>query len=118
MGFTYIVVDVANVAFPDRAEKVECLVDSGAIHAVLPADLLERLGIQPLVEETYRLANGDKIVRRKGAALFRLDDRVGAADVIFGEPGDSNLLGAITLEALGFVLDPLKRELRDLPMLL
>ena len=42
----------------------------------------------------------------------------GAAPVIFGEPGDSNLLGVVTLEALGYVLDPLKRELRALPMLL
>jgi hypothetical protein len=38
--------------------------------------------------------------------------------VIFGEPGDANLLGALTLESLGLSLDPLKRELRELPMLL
>ena len=42
----------------------------------------------------------------------------GAAPVVFGEPGDSNLLGVVTLEALGYVPDPLKRELRSLPMLL
>jgi hypothetical protein len=33
--------------------------------------------------------------------------------VIFGEPGDSTLLGALTLEALGLVLDPLKRDLNS-----
>ncbi|MBI4201644.1 MAG: hypothetical protein HY532_00830 [Chloroflexi bacterium] len=33
-------------------------------------------------------------------------------------PGDSNLLGAFTLEALGLALDPLHRELRELPMIL
>ncbi|MCH7744989.1 MAG: aspartyl protease, partial [Chloroflexi bacterium] len=37
---------------------------------------------------------------------------------IFGEEGDSNLLGATTLESLGLILDPLKRELRPLPMVL
>jgi hypothetical protein len=37
---------------------------------------------------------------------------------IFGEEGDSCLLGALTLEALGFSLDPLRRELNPLPMLL
>ena len=42
----------------------------------------------------------------------------GAAPVVFGEPGDSSLLGVVTLEALGYVLDPLTRELRPSPMLL
>lgn len=39
-------------------------------------------------------------------------------DVIFGEEDDSILLGALTLESLGLALDPLKRELRPLPMVL
>jgi hypothetical protein len=58
------------------------------------------------------------ITRRKGIALFRYDDKVGGADVIFGEEGDSLLLGACTLEALGLALDPLRRELKPLPMIL
>jgi hypothetical protein len=43
---------------------------------------------------------------------------VGGADVIFGEEGDYCLLGVLTLEALGLVLDPLKRELRPRPLIL
>ncbi len=38
----------------------------------------------------------------------------GASKVIFGEPGDAALLGAITLESLGPMLDPLKRQLRPM----
>ena len=64
------------------------------------------------------MANGSKIVRSKGIALFRQGERVGGADVIFGEEGDHNLLGALTLEALGLSLDPLRRELHPLPMIL
>ena len=56
--------------------------------------------------------------RRKGVALFRYGDRIGAADVIFGEEGDSTLLGATTLESLRLVLDSLRRELRPVPMVL
>jgi hypothetical protein len=40
------------------------------------------------------------------------------APVIFGEKGDSTLLGIVTLEALGVILDPIRRELRPLPMIL
>jgi hypothetical protein len=38
--------------------------------------------------------------------------------VIFGKEGDSVLLGSVSLEALGFMLDPLKRELRNLETVL
>jgi hypothetical protein len=38
--------------------------------------------------------------------------------VVFREEDDSTLLGALTLEALGLVLDPLRRELKPLPMIL
>lgn len=56
--------------------------------------------------------------RQKGVALFKYGERIGGTDVVFGEEGDSVLLGAFTLEALGLVLDPLRRELRPLPMIL
>jgi hypothetical protein len=35
---------------------------------------------------------------------------------VHGAPGDASLLGAVTLEELGLMLDPLRRELRPLPM--
>ncbi len=118
MRLTVLTVEVGNIAHPKKMVKLEFLVDSGAIYSVVPAAILKKLGIKPLKEEEFRLANGDKIVRKKGAALFRYKDRIGGADVIFGEEGDSTLLGALTLEALGLSLDPLKRELRELPMIL
>jgi len=118
MGLTVLEVEVGNPANPEVTAKVEFLVDSGAIYSVVPTLVLERLGIKPLSEQEFRLADGTKIVRKKGIALFKYRDKIGGADVIFGEEGDSVLLGAFTLEALGLALDPLKRELRPLPMIL
>lgn len=118
VGLTTVELDVANVARPDVRERLELLVDSGAIYSVVPAAVLERLGIAPVSKQQFRLADGSKIARKKGVALFRYGDAVGGADVVFGEPGDATLLGAFTLEALGLALDPFKRELRPLPMIL
>ena len=118
MGMTYIDLAVANVSDPSTTENLDFLVDSGATYSVVPAATLDRLGIRPIAVQTFRLANGERISRRKGVALFRYGDRVGGSDVIFGEDGDSHLLGAFTLESLGLGLDPLKRELFELPMLL
>jgi len=118
LGLTVLEIEVGNPANPDVTQKLDFLIDSGAIYSVVPSAILKRLGIKPLTNETFRLANGSKIVRKKGIALFKYDDRIGGADVIFGEKGDSVLLGALTLEALGLSLDPLRRELKELPMIL
>jgi clan AA aspartic protease len=118
MGLTVLEIEVGNPANPEVTERVEFLVDSGAIYSVVPTKILEKLGIKPLSEQEFRLADGTKIVRKKGIALYKYEEKIGGADVIFGEEGDNVLLGAFTLEALGLVLDPLKRELKPLPMIL
>ena len=118
MGLSGLEIDVGNPANPSVTERVEFLIDSGAIYSVVPTPVLNRLAIQPLTEHQFRLANGPTIARKKGIALFKYGERVGGADVIFGEEGDSVLLGAFTLEALGLSLDPLRRQLRPLPMIL
>lgn len=118
MGMTVLEIDVANPARPETTERVEFLIDSGAVYSVVPSAILEKLGIAPLIVQEFRLADGSKISRKKGVAVFKYKERIGGADVIFGEPGDHSLLGAFTLEALGLSLDPLKRELHPLPMIL
>lgn len=118
MGLTFLEIEVGNPGQPEIREKLEFLIDSGAVHSIVPSEVLNRLGIKPLTEQTFRLANGGKVVRQKGIALFKYQDQIGGADVVFGQEGDSNLLGATTLESLGLSLDPLRRELSPLPMLL
>jgi len=118
MRLTYLDVEVGNPANPEATEKIEFLVDSGTVYSVVPEAILEKLGIKPLTTEEFILADGTRIARKKGGALFRYKEKIGVADVIFGETGDANLLGSLTLEALGLALDPLKRELKPLPMML
>jgi clan AA aspartic protease len=118
VGLTVLQLEVGNPAQPDVTIAVEFLVDSGAIYSVVPREILDRLDIRPLQEHAFRLADGTATRRKTGVAVFKYGDRIGGANVIFGEPGDSTLLGVLTLEALGYALDPLRRELRPLPMLL
>ena len=118
MGLTVLNIEAGNPANPDVTEKIEFLIDSGAIYSVVPTPILEKLGIKVLAEQEFRLTDGTRIFRKKGAALFKFGDRIGGPDIIFGEEGDSLLLGALTLTALGLSLDPLRRELRPLPMIL
>ncbi len=118
MGLTVLEIEVGNPARPEITQKVEFLIDSGAIYSVVPRPVLEQLGIRPVIKQEFRLADGSKISRQKGIALFKYQGAIGGADVIFGEEEDSILLGAFTLEALGLALDPLRRELKPMPMIL
>lgn len=89
MGLTVLELEVGNPANPEVTEKIEFLIDSGVIYSVVPIPILEKLGIKPLTEQVFRLADGSKIVRKKGVALFKYGERIGGADVNFGEEGDS-----------------------------
>lgn len=118
MGLTHIKVGIANPARPKQTIELIFLVDSGAVYSVIPAAALRKLRVKPHSKRTFILADGSEVTRKIGDVLFRLDGRRGAAPVIFGEKDDSTLLGAVSLEALGMTLDPMKRELRPLPMVL
>jgi len=92
-----------------KREEIDFLVDSGAFYTFVDGAVLKRLGIAPEDTRNFLLANGDEIKRKIGIARFEYQKHRGGAPVVFGEPGDENLLGATALEALGFMLNPVKR---------
>ena len=118
MGLTSVMVRISNPADQARGIDAEMLVDSGAIFSVVPADELSALGIAPEKTERFSLADGSSVTRQVGIARFEVVGRSGGAPVIFGEPGDAWLLGVLSLESLGLLLDPFKRELRPMRLVL
>jgi len=116
MGLTVLSLEVANPANPAARENVDFLVDSGAVYSFVPRDVLVRLGVEAHSRQRFRLADGSVIERDRGDALFFYKNQRGAAPVIFGEADDATLLGAVTLQSLGFVLDAVRRDLMPLPM--
>ena len=74
MGLTVLELEVGNPANPELTQKLDFLIDSGVIYSVVPTPILERLGIRPLAEQEFRLADGSKIVRKKGASCARHHD--------------------------------------------
>lgn len=116
MGLTHVIIEVANPARPARRARLKMLVDSGVAYSIVAAATLRKLGIRPTGTRSFILADGTEVTRSIGAALFRFRGASGASTVIFGEPGDAALLGVVTLEELGLILDPMRRELRPMPL--
>jgi predicted aspartyl protease len=84
---------------------------------VIPDQVLKKLDIKPTDSQKFTLANGEVIEKKVGNALFEYRRKMRSSPVVFGEK-DIFLLGAVTLESLGVILDPINRELRPLPVLL
>jgi len=117
MSITFLKVKVLNPEQPKKTKECEFLVDSGAVYSVVPQNILKKLGIRPTSSREFILANGEIFKKAVGNAYFKYKGQVAAAPVVFGEK-DIFLLGATTLEALGMILDPIRRELKPLPMVL
>lgn len=118
MGMTNQKVVVKENRRARRKATINFLIDSGAVYSLVPASTLRKLGIRPHRQVDFSLADGTTISRRVGDAYFELQGEGGAAPVIFGEEGDEPLLGATTLESIGLILDPFKRRLIPMRMLL
>ena len=114
MSLTYLTVKVTG----ERKKVFErrFLVDSGATYSVMPVKILKSLGVKPIDKQTFILGNGEVIEKEIGEAKFEVSGKTRTAPVIFGDEGVF-LLGATTLENLGMILDPINRELKQLPMM-
>lgn len=110
MGLTY----VEGIVAGKRGKKatVRFMVDSGAIYSLLPEKDWKAIGLKPKRSLTLTLADGTEIKRAVSECHITLPQGDGHTPVILGEPGDEALLGAVTLEEMGLVLDPFKRTLR------
>jgi predicted aspartyl protease len=117
MALTFLKVRVRNPENRRKSRLYSFLIDSGAVYTVMPASQLQRLGIKASSTEQFTLANGESVEYPVGNAYFEYKNKTRAAPVVFGGD-DVFLLGATTIEALGMILDPIRRELKPLPMLL
>ena len=102
-----------------RLQSVDFLVDSGAVYSLLPLDVWKKLGLKPKRREQFTLADGTCVERAVSECTFIYGDLDSASPVILGESTDEEaLLGAVTLETLGLVLNPFSRTLHPMRMLL
>ena len=115
MGVTYI---VGRVKGPLGEEEVSFLVDSGATYTVLPERVWRSIGLKPLREHDFILADGTVIRRKVSECFISLPQGEAHTPVVLGEADDYALLGIVTLEILGLILNPFKRTLQPMRMLL
>ncbi|MFH1840847.1 MAG: aspartyl protease family protein [Candidatus Shapirobacteria bacterium] len=119
MGITNVNLKVSNLKDESRFIEENFLVDSGASLSVLPPNLAKKIGVKSTGEKRqFSLADGTIVEREIGEALFEFQNKRAPSLVIIGKRNDSPILGALTLESMGLVLDPFKRQLFEAKLFL
>jgi len=94
------------------AEVTKMLVDTGAEFTWINAETLKAIGVKREKKDyTFVMANGQHITRAVGFAIIRVGDAVTTDEVIFGEPGDLEILGARSLEGMNLRVDSRAKKL-------
>lgn len=118
MGITNAILRVREHRKSEKFADVQFLIDSGAVYSLVPGKILDELDIEPYREVSFSLADGTTVKRRVSSAYFEFEGEGGPAPVVYGEEGDTPLLGATTLESIGLVLNPFTRTLHPMRMLI
>lgn len=112
MGIFRTSIEVASHARPDQRRQVDdVMVDTGSEYNWIPRDILEALGISPDRVDRFETADGRILEREIGFAILYVVGRATGTTVVFANPGDMVLLGAIGLEGLNVRVDLARREL-------
>lgn len=114
MVLTFVKAEVTGPS--GESATINLLVDSGASYSLLPEDTWRRLKLEPQETLEFVLADGTVIEREASECQVRLNGKQRHTPVILGQADDEPLLGAITLENLGLVLDPFKRTLQPMKL--
>ena len=119
MGITFTKAKISNPRNPRRGVvELEFLIDTGAIYSVVPAATARELGLKKLQRQEFTLADGTHRTYAVGEAFFQVGDQSGTSKVVFGPPNATPLLGALTLESLGLMVNPVTREVSPMRLFL
>src|ERR1043165_5983556 len=115
MGLTRVTTTLTNLTKTLPGYEALFLVDTGSIHCMAPRDELIKAGIKPEGKAAYELANGEPYEVEFGFARISFMGNETISQVIFGPEGVEPILGALALESVGIVVDPVTMTLKKLP---
>ena len=97
---------------PVRRTEAEGVVDTGAVMLVLPQNVVEGLGLEPLRTAIVTCADERKEERPvAGPVAIEVCERMMVTECVVGPPLSEPLIGQIVLEALDLIADCANRAL-------
>lgn len=113
MGLTHVAVSLLNSNSKDTY-NADFLVDTGAWDTMAPASELRKIGIEPVGNDLFELANGELVEFEYGVAQLKFMNQIIGTRILFGPERSEPILGVVALETAGFIVDPKNQMLRKL----
>ena len=110
MGTFALPIRVASMG-REESRAIEAIVDTGAAYTTLPGRLLREMGVEPIGQRRFLLADGRRAILEYGRAWVTVEEESEVTLVVFGEDDGPALLGAYTLEGLALAVDPVEQQL-------
>ena len=114
MGLTHVTTRIGSLTKEGTPLEASFLVATGSIDCLAPRDKLIAAGITPEGKAVYELANGQPLECEYGFARVSVLGDETVAQVIFGAENAAPILGAVALENIGLVVDPVTKTLKRL----
>lgn len=95
----------------DAHELQNVVVDTGSEMTWVPTPLLEVAGVEREGAQTFETSDGRVLSRETGWAIIYAGGRAAPTVVVFAEPDDTILLGAIAIESLNLRVDLMSKKL-------
>ena len=94
-----------------RSRTLNGLVDTGASYTLVPASILEELGVERLRSRVFSLADGSRRELFMDWVEMELEGQTDQVSVVFGLDSGKILLGAMALETFALAADAQNRRL-------
>ena len=116
MGLIEATAIIRNPAYYEKSWEGTFLVGTGAIECVVPRFVLEGVGLLPIGERVYTLADGSEVSMDITTGEVEILGEIGGATIVFADDDDAiPLLGVAAMESAGIELDPRNERLNRLP---
>ena len=102
----------------ERYLPIDAVADTGATYTLVPAPVLQQLGVAPHRKVPVILADGRRQEWNLGRAWVRVNGQAEPTLVFFGDESWEPILGAYALEGLRLAVDPVNRRLVEVPGLI
>ena len=116
MGHVWVDAKLIN-PITGRGIEIKALVDTGATFTVIPKHIYEELELRTVGKRRVRTASG-YVDMDESFALMEVGNKRGVSPVLVSNELNEVLIGVITLEALGLIVDSTTWELREAEILM
>lgn len=101
----------------EGAQELDLSVDTGASFSWISKARLDRLGVKPAYRMPFRTIDGRVLEREMAVVYIAADGRLVPDLVVMAEEGESEEMGAHSIEGLGMAADPVQKKLVPTVML-